>query len=380
MKREPELRFPEFSGEWVEWKLGDMVEFKRDKIPTKDLTLDNYISTENILPDFRGIKRANTLPDIKNVNSFKKGDILISNIRPYLKKIWLAPIDGGASSDIIIIRPNSDISYNFLSIRLKSDSFIKYIMSGARGTKMPRGDINQIKEYSFHLPPTLSEQQKIASFLSSIDKKIDLTSKKLEKLKEYKRGLLQKLFPRDKEKEPTLRFSEFSREWVKKRLGEIGKIYQPKTISEKEFIKDGYCVYGANGKIGYYKEYNHKESQVVIACRGSTCGTINKTEEKSWITGNAMVINVDDNKEINKSFLFQILQIQNFNKIIEGSGQPQITQKSLSAFKIPLPPTLTEQQKIASFLSSIDKKIDLTSKKLEKLKEYKRGLLQKMFI
>jgi len=380
MKQEPTLRFSEFSREWVKKRLGDIVEFKRDKIPTKDLTLDNYISTENILPDFRGIKRANTLPDIKNVNSFKRGDILISNIRPYLKKIWLATIDGGASNDIIIIRPNSDISYNFLSIRLKSDSFIKYIMSGARGTKMPRGDINQIKEYSFYLPPTLAEQQKIASFLSSIDKKIDLTSKKLEKLKEYKKGLLQKLFPRDKEKEPEVRFPEFSGGWVERKLGEIGKIYQPKTISEKEFIKDGYCVYGANGKIGYYKEYNHKESQVIVTCRGSTCGTINKTEEKSWITGNAMVINVDDNKEINKSFLFQILQIQNFNKIIEGSGQPQITQKSLSAFKIPLPPTLTEQQKIASFLSSIDKKIDLTSKKLEKLKEYKKGLLQKMFV
>jgi type I restriction enzyme S subunit len=180
--------------------------------------------------------------------------------------------------------------------------------------------------------------------------------------------------------EPEIRFKEFSGEWLEKRLGKIGKIYQPKTISEKEFTKDGYPVYGANGCIGYYKEYNHKKWQVIITCRGSTCGTINKTKDKCWITGNSMVINVDENYNLSKLFLFYLLQIQHFQKIVEGSGQPQITQKSLQNFKINITPILAEQEKIAEFLLNIDKKIELEENRLEKIKEYKKDLLQKMFV
>jgi type I restriction enzyme S subunit len=92
--------------------------------------------------------------------------------------------------------------------------------------------------------------------------------------------------------------------WVVKSLGNVAEVYQPKTISQSELNDNGYLVYGANGIIGHYNNYNHETSQIAIACRGSSCGTVNFTEPKSWITGNAMVVNVDDFNEVHKKFMF----------------------------------------------------------------------------
>ena len=243
------------------------------------------------------------------------------------------------------------------------------------------------------LPP-LKEQKKIATILSTCDEMIEKQEKLIKEKEKLKKALMQKLLNvevnGELKKLPKVRFKEFSGEWengecriengewVEKRLGEVGAIYQPKTISEKEFKKNAYPVYGANGKIGYYDKYNHEKWQVIITCRGSTCGTVNKTENKSWITGNSMVINVDENKNINKLFLYYLLQIQNFYKIIEGSGQPQITQKSLQKFKIHLSPTLKEQEKIADVLSTLDKEIDLLKLELEEYKKLKKSFMQKL--
>ena len=115
----------------------------------------------------------------------------------------------------------------------------------------------------------------------------------------------------------------------------------------------------------------------MITCRGSTCGTVNRTYGPSWITGNAMVINVDKNKQIDKKFLFYCLLKDNFSSIISGSGQPQIVRNPLAKWKILLPP-LPEQGKIADILSKADEEITLLTRKLSALKTQKTGLMQKL--
>lgn len=178
---------------------------------------------------------------------------------------------------------------------------------------------------------------------------------------------------------PRLRFPEFKNdgEWEVKRLGEVAKIYQPKTISQSELKDSGYSVYGANGIIGYYDEYNHETAQIAVACRGSSCGTVNFTEPKSWITGNAMVINVDHNYHVEKKFIYYQLNNQNLNYLITGSGQPQIT-SNIKNHNISVP-SLSEQQKIAACLSSLDELITAERQRLELLKAHKKGLLQNLF-
>jgi type I restriction enzyme M protein len=127
-------------------------------------------------------------------------------------------------------------------------------------------------------------------------------------------------------------------------LSEVCDLYQPQTISASEFKEDGaYKVFGANGVIGFYDKYNHAEPEVLITCRGATCGTINFSEPKSWITGNAMVAKPIDGR-INKQFLFDLLKTTDLSSVITGAAQPQITRASLSPFKIPLPPISIQEE------------------------------------
>ena len=144
--------------------------------------------------------------------------------------------------------------------------------------------------------------------------------------------------------------------------------------------ESGYNVYGANGIIGKYHSYNHENEQVCITCRGNTCGTVNYTLPKSWITGNAMVINSDDYSSIiDKRYLYNYLCSMNFSSIISGSGQPQIVRSPLEKLRIVLP-TMRVQQKVAHYLDSILYKIITEEAIVMHLEEQKQYLLRQMFI
>ncbi|KPP95106.1 MAG: type I site-specific restriction-modification system specificity subunit HsdS [Bacteroidetes bacterium HLUCCA01] len=198
----PKLRFPEFEndGEWVVKKLGDkrVSSIINDKIESNVLTLDNYVSTDNMLPNYSGITKASKLALNSKATKFIKGDILISNIRPYLKKVWKSDRIGGASNDVIVFRSGTSVTSEFLVTLLKNDSFINYVMKSAKGVKMPRGDKDTIVKYPVLLPKH-QEQQKIASCLSDVDELISAQTQTLEALKTHKRGLMHGLFPTTQE-------------------------------------------------------------------------------------------------------------------------------------------------------------------------------------
>lgn len=163
-------------------------------------------------------------------------------------------------------------------------------------------------------------------------------------------------------------------------LGEIAQIYQPQTISSTELTEDGFLVYGANGIIGKYKEYNHKTEQICITCRGNTCGMVNYTKPMSWITGNAMVINIDEHpNKVCKRYLYHYLSAYNFNSIISGSGQPQIVRTPLEKLEITLP-SIFEQEQKAMLLDRIQAKIEISNRVLSLYQEQKQYLLRQMFI
>ena len=163
-------------------------------------------------------------------------------------------------------------------------------------------------------------------------------------------------------------------------LSEIAKIYQPQTISLSEFTEEGYLVYGANGIIGKYREYNHRTEQICITCRGNTCGMVNYTKPKSWITGNAMIVNTDDYQDkICKRYLYHYLSTYNFNSIISGSGQPQIVRSPLEKLKVKLPAILKQKQ-IATFLDKLQNQIEINNNILHLYLQQKQYLFRQMFI
>ena len=192
----PKLRFPEFldSGEWDKDELRKVSVFVNERMPLDQISLSTYVSTVNILPDYEGLETASKLPPSGSATRFKKNDILISNIRPYLKKVWFANKEGGASNDVIVVRAKENVCDRYLSFMLKNDVFIEYVMKGAKGVKMPRGDIFLMQEYPLAYP-SKPEQQKIAECLSSIDELITAQTQKLATLKTHKKAMMQQLFP-----------------------------------------------------------------------------------------------------------------------------------------------------------------------------------------
>lgn len=145
------------------------------RIDSASLKVDNYISTENMMQNKGGVVAATKVPSEKAVE-FRPGDILLSNIRPYFKKIWFADRSGGCSSDVLCIRALEGTDSVYLYYLLSQDSFFDYVMSGAKGSKMPRGDKNQIMKWDVDLPD-IDEQRRIGLMLKSIDDKIELNNR-----------------------------------------------------------------------------------------------------------------------------------------------------------------------------------------------------------
>ena len=160
----------------MKFNLSSICNYRNEKVNVETLNNRTYISTENMLPNKRGVVKATSLPDILQTQKFKKGDVLVSNIRPYFKKIWKAEFDGGCSNDVLVFYANDNIDANFLYYILSNDSFFNYSMTTSKGTKMPRGDKNSIMKYM--VPDFgIETQRKIASILCSIDEKIRLNNK-----------------------------------------------------------------------------------------------------------------------------------------------------------------------------------------------------------
>ena len=138
-----------------DWRMGTLSEicdYSKDKVDIDDLTLDTYYSTENMQPNRQGAVQATTLPTIKQTTACKKGDVLISNIRPYFKKILYCFSDCGCSTDVLCFVPNKTDYSAFLYCALYADKFFDYMVTGSKGTKMPRGDKQQIMVYPICIP------------------------------------------------------------------------------------------------------------------------------------------------------------------------------------------------------------------------------------
>lgn len=155
----------------MRYELSSLCYYAKGKISVDSLSKRNYISTENIMPNKGGIVDASNLPSVKYTQRYVKGDILVSNIRPYFKKIWMAENDGGCSNDILVFRAMPECDPTFLYYVLANDAFFDYAMATSKGTKMPRGDKIAIMEYEV---PCFDHkiQLRIGQLLRSIDKRI----------------------------------------------------------------------------------------------------------------------------------------------------------------------------------------------------------------
>ncbi len=159
----------------TKYSFQDVIEIVSDKILVSDISLSNYVSTENMLPNNGGLLEATTLPAVKKVNHFKNKDTLFSNIRTYFRKIHFSKNDGGANPDVLIFRTkNEDVLLSeFLYYLISNQDFVEYTVHTSKGAKMPRGDKDAILRYEFSIPDK-EYQKAVVSILRAIDDKIEL--------------------------------------------------------------------------------------------------------------------------------------------------------------------------------------------------------------
>ena len=300
----------------------------------------------------------------------ENGDMLFQRSSETLEDVGRANVymdDKPAVFGGFVIRGKKKAEYNPLFFRyLLASPFARRKIipmgAGAQHFNIGQEGLNRVK---LHFA-SLDEQKKIATFLSLLDERIATQNKIIDKLQSLIKGLRVRLIQIENGNIV--------------HLGEIARIYQPQTISSTELTEDGFLVYGANGIIGKYKEYNHKTEQICITCRGNTCGMVNYTKPMSWITGNAMVINTDEHQnKVCKRYLYHYLSAYNFNSIISGSGQPQIVRTPLENLEITLP-SIFEQEQKAMLLDRIQAKIEISNRVLSLCQEQKQYLLRQMFI
>lgn len=270
--------------EWKECKLSDICDYGKDRIEISSLDNSNYISTENMLPNRAGITTATTLPTGELTPSFEIDDTLVSNIRPYFKKIWKATFSGGCSADVLVFKAKENVSKEYLYYVLADDEFFKYSMTTSKGTKMPRGDKTSIMNYPVKLPP-LPTQQKSAAILSSLDDKIELNNKINTNLEQQAQALFKNWFVDKYEKEGTIGdycavksgFAFKSAWWQDEgtkviRIGDI----------EQGCLNLETCAHVATDKIEVAKDFIVQGGDLVIAMTGATIGKfsmIPKTQE-----------------------------------------------------------------------------------------------------
>jgi len=385
MTKQPSYRFVGYDEPWVEMKLGEVFKISSGFTGDSSLHSGSYKLTriETISDGLINVKKlgySNVAPD----DSYKLGigEILFSNINSieHIGKVALYDKDYGLYHGINLLRLQPiDVNGIFSFYELGTIEKRNWARSHANKA-VNQASINQTILSSLNLQiPTLPEQEAIGSFFQDIDQLISLQQRKLEVLKEQKKTYLKLLFPAKGQIKPALRFAGFEDEWTSALLGDISELYQPKTISSEELLTEGFPVFGANGYIGYYKDYNHKEDQVTISARGEGTGTPSFVEGPVWITGNSMVVNVEKQANIIKQFLYAFCLSFNFKPFVTGGAQPQLTREVLKKVNIMLP-SLSEQEAIGSFFQDLDKAIAKQEEKVNQLKESKQTLLRKMFI
>jgi type I restriction enzyme S subunit len=366
----PKLRFPEFR-EAAGWETGKVNELVDTVTPPKKLPTSHYAS-KGAFPiiDQSQADICGWTDDHEALIQDGLPLIIFGDHTCILKLIDRPFAQGADGIKILKSRPKvgTPFLYQFLTYRpVVTEEYKRHY--------------SILKEKLVAFPdPKTGEQQKIAECLSAVDELIAVQARKLDALKTHKKGLMQQLFPAEGETLPKLRFPEFREagEWDGKLLGDICQPQQWATISSSDLVAVGFPVYGANGFIGYYNDFNHEFETVAVTCRGSTCGEVLLIPPKSYITGNSMCLDGIDAKRNSYHFVFQLLKHRGFRDVISGSAQPQIVGNAIKRLRVALPKH-EEQQKIADCLTSLDDLITAQTQKLAALKTHKKGLMQQLF-
>lgn len=310
--------------------LSDICKYVKGKVNISELTTTQYISTENMLPDKKGVVGAAALPPIEQTQIYCKGDVLVSNIRPYFKKIWYAKNDGGCSNDVLVFRADKNVDSRYLYYVLSDDRFFEYAMATSKGTKMPRGDKSAIMKYD--VPDfDIDVQKKIVELLWSLDKKIELNN-------EINHNLLQQMkvtYLNSLSNSPlhSVSFNDI--------LDFFDFMRKPLSSKQRENTDKIYPYYGATSIVDYVDNYLFEGLYILVSEDGANVvdkdgyPLLQYTYGKFWVNNHAHIVKGKAN--VSNALAYAILGTTNLQSIVTGAAQPKINQANLRKFYIELP-------------------------------------------
>ncbi|MBH1266211.1 restriction endonuclease subunit S [Enterococcus faecium] len=393
----PEIRFPGFTEDWEERKLIDLV--VRLNKSTNSSRLPKVEFEDIVAGEGRLNKDVSQKFDNRKGIEFLPNDILYGKLRPYLKNWLKAIFTGVAIGDFWVFRAKKSDS-DFIYSLIQADRYQK-AANDTSGTKMPRSDWKKVSDTVFYIPNDLKEQQKIGIFFKKLDDTIALHQRKLDLLKETKKGFLQKMFPENGAKVPEIRFPGFTEDWEERKLGELGKTQSgigfPDAeqggsegtpffkVSDMNNIGNEYEMrnanhYVSNEQIERKKWKPIKDVPAIIFAKVGAAIMLNRKRlvtSPFLIDNNTMAYLFNNTWDIYfGKILFETINLPRYSQV---GALPSYNSSDIENISVKVP-VKDEQQKIGTFFKQLDDTIALHQRKLDLLKETKKSFLQKMFV
>ncbi|PQG55413.1 restriction endonuclease subunit S [Enterococcus faecalis] len=390
-KKVPELRFKGFTDEWEERKLGELASFSKGNGYTKNDLVEFgepiilygrlYTKYETV------IEKVDTFVNKKDKSIISEGsEVIVPASGESSEDISRASVVGKSGiilgGDLNIIKPVNYIDSIFLALTISNGSQQKEMSKRAQGKSVVHLHNSDLKQVNL-LYPKLEEQQKIGSFFKQLDITIALHQRKLDLLKEQKKGYLQKMFPKNGAKVPELRFAGFADDWEERKLGEIFNYEQPtkyivKSTEYDDTFNTPVLTAGKSFLLGYTDEITGIKNSTVdnpVVIFDDFTTSSHYVDFPFKIKSSAMkLLSLNDNSD---NFYFMFNTLKNIKYVPQSHERHWISK--FSEFEI-YKPSQEEQQKIGSFFKQLDDTIALHQRKLDLLKEQKKGFLQKMFV
>lgn len=328
--------------------LSEVAQYSSTRVDAAGLDESNFVGVDNLVADKGGRVDASYPPNTARLTAYEPGDILLGNIRPYLKKVWLATCAGGCSGDVLAIRivldQRESLDPAFLYYLLSSDGFFAYDMRHAKGAKMPRGNKAAILNYRIPVPP-LEVQREIVRILDEFTQLEAELEAELEARRQqyahYRHRLLS------------------SRSSEEARLLTLGDIFEMSAgthikateISDELTREKPYPCYGGNGVRGYVSSYNSDEPVIFVGRQGALCGNVHRAEGKIYATEHAVV--VTPKAPVDMSWAFHKLSEMDLNQYKTKSAQPGLAVGRIRQIEVPCVP-IDDQRYVGSVLDKFD--------------------------
>ena len=367
----PAIRFAGFTDPWEQRKLGELFDYEQpqpyivrgteydDSFPTPVLTAGQSFVL-GYTNEKQGIKMASPEHPVIIFDDFTTSSHFVD---------FPFKVKSSAIKLLTLRDKNEDIHFAYQVLQNIAYTPLSH----------ERHWISKFATFATLMPECKSEMQAIGHFMSNLDGLITLHQRKYDKLVIFKKSMLEKMFPKDGESVPEIRFAGFTDPWEQRKLGELSSEFQSGDfISAEEILGSGpYPVYGGNGLRGYAKQYNHDGFYALIGRQGALCGNVNTAVGKAYFTEHAVAVKA--NFLHDTRFLAHLLGCMDLGRYSGQSAQPGLAVGVLKEVETTVP-SKAEQQAIGSFFSRLDSLITLHQRKLELLQNIKKSLLDKMFV